>query len=52
MTAAKKAETDYLVSLDDRPHLVGMPEVVQGSGLSIVLPEEFLAVLRGDKEHL
>ena len=49
--AASYSPIDYLASLDRR-HLVGVPEVAQGSGLNIVLPEEFLAALRGDKEPL
>ena len=45
VAAAKTAEVDYLVSLDRR-HLVGVAEVAQGSGLSIVLPEELLKNIR------
>ena len=45
VAAAKKANVDYLVSLD-RKHLVGVPTVAHGSGLTLVLPEELLAVLR------
>jgi predicted nucleic acid-binding protein len=41
VAAAKRARVDYLVSLDRR-HLVGVPEVVQRSGLKIVLPGELL----------
>ncbi|HKP51924.1 MAG TPA: PIN domain-containing protein [Chloroflexia bacterium] len=45
VAAAKKAGTTYLVSLNRR-HLVGVPEVSAGSGLSIVLPEELLRQIR------
>ena len=45
VAAAKKANVDYLVSLD-RKHLVGVPAVAHGSGLTIVLPEDLLAALR------
>ena len=41
VAAAKRAQVDYLVSLDRR-HLVGVPEVAQRSGLKIVLPSELL----------
>lgn len=45
VAAAKRAKVDYLVSLDRR-HLVGVPEVEKRSGLKIVLPEEFMEMLR------
>ena len=45
VAAAKRAQVDFLVSLDRR-HLVGVPEVVQQSGLKIVLPEELLGKIR------
>jgi predicted nucleic acid-binding protein len=45
VAAAKTAGVDYLVSLD-RKHLVGVPAVSQGSGLTIVLPAEALAAIR------
>ncbi len=45
VAAAKKATVDYLVSLD-RKHLVGVQEVAQGSGLTIVLPEALLDAIR------
>lgn len=45
VAAAKRARVDYLVSLDRR-HLVGVPEVAQGSGLKILLPEELLEEMR------
>ncbi len=45
VAAAKTADVDYLVSLD-RKHLVGVPAVSQGSGLTIVLPEDALAAIR------
>ena len=45
VAAAKTAEVDYLVSLDRR-HLVGVAEVAQGSGLTIMLPEELLRRMR------
>lgn len=41
VAAAKRAQVDYLVSLDRR-HLVGVPGVAQRSGLQIVLPSELL----------
>jgi predicted nucleic acid-binding protein len=41
VAAAKRAQVDYLVSLNRR-HLVGVPEVAQRSGLEIVLPSELL----------
>ncbi len=41
VAAAKRAEVDYLVSLDRR-HLVGVEAVSEGSGLKIVLPDELL----------
>jgi predicted nucleic acid-binding protein len=44
VAAAKKAQVDYLVSLDRR-HLVGLPEVAEKSGLNIVLPKK---VIRGN----
>ena len=40
VAAAKRAQVDYLVSLDRR-HLVGVPEVAQRSGLKIVLLVSF-----------
>ncbi len=46
VAAAKRAEVDYLVSLD-RHHLVGVAEVARGSGLTIVLPKELLNEIRG-----
>jgi len=45
VAAAKRAQVDYLVSLDRR-HLVGVPEVAQQSGLKIVLPSELLEQIR------
>lgn len=45
VAAARKAQVDYLVSLDRR-HLVGRPEVAQGSGLEIVLPEKLVHEIR------
>jgi predicted nucleic acid-binding protein len=45
VAAAKKARVDYLASLD-RKHLVGVAEVSQRSGLTIVLPEVLLAAIR------
>ena len=44
VAAAKRAEVDYLVSLDRR-HLVGQPHIAQCSGLKIVLPDELLGEL-------
>jgi hypothetical protein len=40
VATAIEAKTDNLISLDRR-HLVGVPDVAQGSGSNIVLPEEF-----------
>jgi len=48
VAAARKAEVDYLVSLD-REHLVEVSEVVQRSGLAIVLPGDFLKKTRARK---
>ena len=45
VAAARKAQVDYLLSLDRR-HLVGVDEVARQSGLRIVLPSECLAELR------
>ena len=45
IAAAKRAQVDYLVSLDRR-HLVEVSEVARGSGLTIVLPGEFLEEVR------
>jgi len=45
VAAAKRAQVDYLVSLDRR-HLVGVPEVAQRSGLKIVLPSDLLEEIR------
>ena len=45
VAAAKRAQVDYLVSLDRR-HLVGLPEVAQKSGLNIVLPKQLLEEIR------
>ncbi|GFP19375.1 hypothetical protein HKBW3S03_00880 [Candidatus Hakubella thermalkaliphila] len=45
VAAAKRAEVDYLVSLD-RHHLVSVPEVAQRSGLKIILPKELLQEIR------
>jgi len=48
VAAARKAEVDYLVSLD-REHLVEATGVVQRSGLVIVLPGDFLKDMRAKK---
>ena len=45
VAAAIRAQVDYLTSLDQR-HLVGVPEVAQGSGLNIVRPHELLEAVR------
>jgi predicted nucleic acid-binding protein len=45
VAAAKRAQADYLVSLDRR-HLVGLPDVAQKSGLNIVLPKQLLEEIR------
>ena len=49
VAAARKAQVDYLVSLD-RHHLVGVSEVVQGSGLTILLPGDLLKAMRAREE--
>jgi len=41
VAAARRAIADYLVSLDRR-HLVDRQEVTEGSGLTILVPEEAL----------
>jgi hypothetical protein len=41
VAAAQRGRVDYLVSLDRR-HLVGIPKVVEHSGLRIVLPQALL----------
>jgi predicted nucleic acid-binding protein len=48
IAAAKTTRVDYLTSLD-RKHLVGVPEVAHGSGLTIMLPETLLAVIRSQQ---
>lgn len=45
VAAAKRAQVDFLVSHDSR-HLVGVDAVSDGSGLSIILPEELLRQIR------
>lgn len=45
VAAALRARVDCLVSLD-REHLVGVPEVIQRSGLTILLPGDFLKDVR------
>ena len=45
VAAAIRAQVDYLTSLDRR-HLVGVPEIAQGSGLNVVLPHELLEAVR------
>ena len=45
VAAAKRAQVDYLVSLDRR-HLVGVLEVMQRSGLKILLPHQLLDEIR------
>ena len=49
VAAARKANVDYLLSLDRR-HLVEAPEVHEGSGLAILLPGDFLQRLRERRE--
>jgi predicted nucleic acid-binding protein len=48
VAAAKRAEVDYLISLD-KAHLVGVTAVQVGSGLNILLPGEFLKIFRKNK---
>ena len=50
VAAAKKAQVDYLVSLD-RHHLVGVNEIAQRSGLKIVLPSELLEKIRRQADN-
>nr|WP_290665500.1 PIN domain-containing protein [Ardenticatena sp.] len=45
IAAAKRAQVDFLVSLDRR-HIVGVPEVEKRSGLNIVLPADLLEEIR------
>jgi len=45
VAAARKAHVDYLLTFD-RKHLLNPPEVAAQSGLTIVLPEELLKILR------
>lgn len=49
VAAARKAEADYLVSLD-REHLVEVPEVIRRAGLAILLPGHFLKEMRAREE--
>jgi hypothetical protein len=48
VAAAKRAEVDYLVSLD-RKHLVGKADVADRSRLNIVLPSELLRTVREER---
>jgi len=50
VAAAKKAQVDYLLSLDRR-HLVEAEEVARRSGLRIVLPADCLAELHDRSEE-
>lgn len=45
LAAARKAKVDYLVSLDTR-HLVNVPEVTNCADTEIVLPGEFLKIIK------
>ncbi len=47
IAAARKAGVDCLLSFD-KEHLVEVPEVARGSGLTIILPGDFL---RGERER-
>jgi predicted nucleic acid-binding protein len=47
--AALCAKVNYLVSLD-QAHLVGVSAVKQGSGLSILLPGDYLRLLRKNSD--
>jgi len=49
VAAAKKAQVDFLVSLDRR-HLVGIQILQKSSGLTIVLPETLLSRLRASQK--
>ena len=49
VAAALCAKVKYLVSLD-QAHLVGVSAVEQGSGLSILLPGDYLNLLRGSSK--
>lgn len=48
VAAARSAGVEYLVSLDRR-HLVGQASVAENAGISIVLPEDVLRLLRDDE---
>jgi putative PIN family toxin of toxin-antitoxin system len=48
IAAAVNAEADYLVTLDRR-HFIADPAVAQRSGLSIVTPDQLVAILRGQR---
>ena len=45
IAAAKKAKPDYLVTWD-REHLLKVPKVAKESGLTIITPDELMAVIR------
>jgi putative PIN family toxin of toxin-antitoxin system len=47
IAAAVHAKVDYLVTLD-RKHFISNPAVQQRSGLSIVTPDQLLAILRDE----
>lgn len=48
VAAAKRAKAMYLASFD-RKHLVGVPAVSQGSGLTVLLPDDLLEIVRKRK---
>jgi len=48
VAAALKANVDYLVTLD-RAHFIDDPKVARDSGLSILTPDNLLAILRREK---
>jgi len=50
IAAAKRAQVDFLVSLDRR-HFVGQSHIAQRSGLRIVLPNELLEALSSKEGH-
>lgn len=50
VAAAKKAEVDYLITLDRR-HLLQPPDVALKSGLNITLPVELLHKIRREMEN-
>jgi len=46
---AKRARPDYLVTWD-REHLLEDPKVAEGSGLTILMPDELMAIIRNQSD--